>query len=62
MRSKILTEVTTDAQPLAWRRSLPIPTQGARPVADGAPDEILQLRARITELNAIAAAWRSITP
>jgi flagellar assembly protein FliH len=54
MRSKVLTEAMADAQPLAWRRSLPIPTKPARPVADGAPDEILQLRARITELNAIA--------
>jgi flagellar assembly protein FliH len=54
MRSKVLTEAMADAQPLAWRRSLPIPTKAARPVADGAPDEILQLRARITESNAIA--------
>jgi len=54
MLSKVLTEDMADAQPVAWRRSLPIATKAARPLAGGAPDEILQLRGRITELTATA--------
>jgi flagellar assembly protein FliH len=52
--SKVLTEAAADAQPIAWRQGPAIPTKAARPVADGTPGEVLQLRARITELTAVA--------
>jgi flagellar biosynthesis/type III secretory pathway protein FliH len=52
--SKILDESMADAQPVTWRRSLPIQTAAAQPVHSAAPDEILQLRARLTEMNAAA--------
>jgi flagellar assembly protein FliH len=52
MLSKVLSEADADAQPVSWRRSTPIATKAAQPVPGGAPDEILQLRARITEMNA----------
>jgi flagellar assembly protein FliH len=54
MLSKVLTEDVADAQPVAWRRSPAIPAKPARPVPDTAPSDILQLRARITEMNAAA--------
>ena len=54
MLSKILDESMADAQPVTWRRSLPIQTAAAQPVHSAAPDEILQLRARLTEMNAAA--------
>jgi flagellar assembly protein FliH len=52
MLSKVLDEATADAQPLSWRRSVPIRTAAAQPVDSAAPDEILQLRARLTEMHA----------
>jgi flagellar assembly protein FliH len=54
MLSKVLNEDTADAQPMAWRRNLPSPAKEARPPAGGAPDEVPQLRARITDLTAAA--------
>jgi len=54
MLSKVLTEDMADAQPVSWRRSLPIRTKPAEPVPDGSPEEILQLRARITEMGVTA--------
>lgn len=54
MRSKVLSEESADAQPVPWRRNLPIPVHAAKPVGAGAPDEIFQLRTRITELTAVA--------
>jgi flagellar assembly protein FliH len=55
MLSKVLTEAVADAQPVAWRQGAgPIPAKPGRPVPDSAPNDILQLRARITELNAAA--------
>jgi len=56
MLSKVLTEAGGDARPVAWRQGSVIPTRSARPVAAGdAPGgEILQLRARITEVTAAA--------
>lgn len=54
MLSRVLTEDAAAAQPVPWRRNLPILTAPAKPIADGPPDEVLQLRAKITELNAVA--------
>ena len=54
MLSKVLTEDAADAQPVTWRRRVPISTQPAQPVADTSQSEILQLRARITELGVAA--------
>src|SRR5580658_6664430 len=54
MLSKVLTEAMAGAQPVAWRQGPAILAKPARPVADGAPGELLQLRARITELTATA--------
>jgi flagellar assembly protein FliH len=57
MRSRVLSEDLADAQPVAWRQgaaAASVPSQAARPVPGGAPNDILQLRARITELNAAA--------
>lgn len=54
MLSRILTEDSADVQPVAWRKGAAVLTDSARPVADNAPSDILQLRARITELSAAA--------
>jgi flagellar assembly protein FliH len=55
MLSRVLTENAADAQPVTWRQGAAIPTKPARPVPEGAPGgEVLQLRARITELTAAA--------
>ena len=54
MRSRVLSEDTADAQPVPWRRNLPIPVKAAKPVDPGTPDEVFQLRTKITELTAIA--------
>lgn len=51
MLTKILAEDAAEVHPVPWRRNLAIPSKPASPVADTAPDEILQLRARISELN-----------
>jgi flagellar assembly protein FliH len=53
MRSKVLTEAAAEAQPVIWRRSIPIATKAAQPV-EGMPDELLQLRARLAEVSAAA--------
>ena len=54
MLSRILTEDSADVQPVAWRKGAAVLTDSARPVAENAPSDILQLRARITELSAAA--------
>jgi flagellar assembly protein FliH len=54
MLSKVLPEDSADVQPVAWRRGAAIPANAARPVSDNAPSDVLQLRARIAELNAAA--------
>jgi flagellar assembly protein FliH len=55
MRSKVLTEDAADAQPVAWRQGpASISTRAARPVPEGAAPDIMQLRARITEMGAAA--------
>lgn len=54
MLSKVLNEDAADVRPVAWRQGVAIPTRPARPIAEGAPNEVLQLRARITELTAAA--------
>jgi len=55
MLSKVLNETASDVQPVAWRQGPAVQAGPARPVPEGAPGgEILQLRARITELSATA--------
>jgi len=54
MLSKVLSEDAADVQPVAWRQAAAIPTGPVRPVPNNAPNDIQQLRARITELNAAA--------
>jgi len=55
MLSRVLTEDLADAQPVAWRQGpASMSTKPARPVPDGAPPDVLQLRARITEMAAAA--------
>lgn len=52
MLSKVLTEDAADVQPVTWRQGIAVPTAPARPVAESTPGDVLQLRARITELTA----------
>jgi flagellar assembly protein FliH len=54
MLSRLLTEDTADAQPVAWRQGAAIPTTPSFPVPDAAANDVQQLRARITEMNAAA--------
>ena len=54
MLSKVLPEDSPDVQPVAWRKGAAAPTSAARPVHGNAPSDVLQLRARITELSATA--------
>lgn len=54
MLSKVLPEAEADAQPVAWRQGVAIPTKPGQPLPGGAPGEVLKLRARITEINAAA--------
>jgi flagellar assembly protein FliH len=54
MLSKVLPEAEADAQPVAWRQGVAIPTKPGQPLPAGAPGEVLKLRARITEINAAA--------
>lgn len=54
MLSKVLNEDAVAAQPVAWRKGPAVRTHAAAPVPESAPDEILQLRNRITELHAAA--------
>ena len=54
MLSKVLTEAMADAQPVAWRRGLPIPTKAGRPATGDPPNELTQLRARLAEAAAAA--------
>ena len=54
MLSKVLTEDSADVQPVTWRKGAAVLTDAARPVHGNAPGDVLQLRARITELSAAA--------
>jgi flagellar assembly protein FliH len=54
MLSRVLTEDSADVQPVAWRKGAGVLTHAARPVHDNAPSDLLQLRARITEVSAAA--------
>jgi flagellar assembly protein FliH len=54
MLSKVLPEDSADVQPVAWRKGAAVPADAARPVHGNAPSDVLQLRARITELSATA--------
>jgi len=58
MLSRVLTEAMADAQPVTWRQGPAIQTDPARPAPpapeNGPVPEVLQLRARITELTATA--------
>jgi flagellar assembly protein FliH len=54
MLSRVLTEDAADVQPVAWRQGAAIRTKPAQPVPDNAPNDILLLRAQITELTAAA--------
>jgi len=52
MLSRVLNEDAADVQPVTWRQGTGIPASPAQPVHDTAPADILQLRARITEMSA----------
>jgi flagellar assembly protein FliH len=54
MLSKVLTEATAEAKPVAWRRSLAAPANGGRGAAGRPQDELSQLRARLAEMNTAA--------
>jgi flagellar assembly protein FliH len=54
MLSRILNEDPADVQPVTWRKGAAVLTDPARPVHGNAPSDVLQLRARITELTAAA--------
>ena len=54
MLSKLLPEDSADVQPVEWRKGAAAPASAARPVHGNAPSDVLQLRARITELSATA--------
>jgi len=55
MLSKVLAEDVADAQPVAWRQGpASISARPARPVPENAAPDIMQLRARITEMGAAA--------
>jgi flagellar assembly protein FliH len=53
MLSRVLTEEMAEAQPVTWRRSLPIQTKAAQ-ASGRPPDELSQLRARLAEMTAAA--------
>ena len=54
MLSKVLPEALADAQPVTWRQGASIATTPGQPLPPGAAGEVLKLRARITEMNAVA--------
>ena len=54
MLSKVLTEATAEARPMAWRQSLAAPAKAARAAAGRPQGELSQLRARLAEMSAAA--------